>query len=303
MKYPVKKVFVTQEFGDNPANYARFGYKGHNGIDYRAFNPDGNRCYTGDKSEVFAPHNGKVIENAFDADGYGNYIKIENEVEGSILAHLSSRSERKIGESVNAGDLIGYQGTTGNSTAIHLHWGYYRHPRDRQNGYGGMIDQTPFLVEVQPKIEVVDPKLVELQKEIDDKNVQIGNLQGQVNGLTKDNADLSHKLGESNAQLLAVSTELDQKNQALIRELESQHDFADSASRASDERDVIKKVLSDMLWEVEDELKLPHPNDGIDTRVSVALGALKANVESKTVIKGLGDYSIIVKIGGILWLK
>lgn len=146
MILPVKKVYITQVFGVNPSSYARFGYKGHNGIDYRAFLPNGERCYEGGKSEVFAPHGGKVLESALDSNGYGWYVKIENGVEGSVLAHLSHRSPLTIDSTVNEGVLVGYQGTTGNSTGIHLHWGYYRLPRDRSNGYGGMIDQTPYLL-------------------------------------------------------------------------------------------------------------------------------------------------------------
>lgn len=145
LTYPVKKVFITQEWGVNKSVYSRFGYLGHNGVDFRAFLPNGDRCYEPDKSEVFLPHDGKIIENAFDADGYGWYIKVENSKEGSVLAHLSKQSKLKVGQSYTIGTLCGYQGTTGFSTGIHLHWGYYLHPRDRSNGYGGTINQIPLL--------------------------------------------------------------------------------------------------------------------------------------------------------------
>lgn len=141
MRSPVKKIYITQKFGVNPDAYAKFGLKGHNGIDYRAFLPNGERCYEGGKSEVFAPHDGKIIENVFDANGYGWYVKIENDNEGSVLAHFSSQSPLKVGTNVQEGHFIGFQGTTGNSTGIHLHWGYYKKPRDRSNGYGGFINQ------------------------------------------------------------------------------------------------------------------------------------------------------------------
>lgn len=143
--HPVKKVYITQEWGVNPDKYKKFNLLGHNGIDLRAFLPNGNRCYVGGKSEVFCPHDGKVIENAFDANGYGWYVKIENPKEGSILAHFSSQSPLKVGQTCNQGDFVGYQGTTGNSTAIHLHWGYYPIPRDRSNGYSGTINQLPLI--------------------------------------------------------------------------------------------------------------------------------------------------------------
>lgn len=148
MQSPVKKIFITQIFGVNPQAYAKFGLLGHNGLDMRAFLPNGERCYDGGKSEVFAPHDGKIIESVFDANGYGWYVKIENDKEGSVLAHFSHQSPCKVGSTVKTGQFIGYQGTTGNSTGIHLHWGYYKFPRDKSNGYNGFINQeglyTPF---------------------------------------------------------------------------------------------------------------------------------------------------------------
>lgn len=125
---------LTQGFGLNPADYARFGLKGHNGLDY------GLPAWT----PVLAPHSGKVVEASFDAGGYGNYVKVESANEGSVLAHLAKISV-PLNEAVAEGELIGYSGNTGNSTGPHLHWGYYRIPRDRSNGYAGFIDQTPYI--------------------------------------------------------------------------------------------------------------------------------------------------------------
>jgi hypothetical protein len=142
MQSPVKKEYVTQIFGVNAAAYAKFGLKGHNGIDYRAFLPNGERCYKGGKSEVFAPHSGIVKECAFDANGFGNYVKIEDGTQGSVLAHFSSLPNFKVGQSVKQGQFIGYQGTTGNSTGIHLHWGWYPIPRNRSNGFNGYENQA-----------------------------------------------------------------------------------------------------------------------------------------------------------------
>lgn len=125
---------LTQGFGQNPSSYARFNLKGHNGLDYAL--PSG--------TDVLAPHSGKVVEVAFDAPGYGLYIKIENSKEGSVLAHLKDNLV-SIGAIVTEGQLIAHSGNTGNSTGPHLHWGYYLIPRNRQNGYGGFIDQFPIL--------------------------------------------------------------------------------------------------------------------------------------------------------------
>jgi hypothetical protein len=297
MRYPVKKVFITQEFGANPANYAKWGYKGHNGIDYRAFNPDGSRCYVGGKSEVFAPHSGKIIENAMDANGYGWYTKIENAVEGSILAHFSEKCSRAIGENVNEGDFLAFQGTTGNSTGIHLHHGYYRHPRNRQNGYGGMIDQTPYLVE--PTISIDDPKIVSLQKEVNDKNLHIGSLEKQIaeliggkKQLTEQNYVLSSDLGIKTSEAKSNFDEV-QKRDEIIRglnetiiKIEATDNFAGAAKDAEDKVDEISKLLWDTLIAWSDILKYSIGSDIVTDIISGLTEALQKLVQSTDILNG-----------------
>ena len=146
MRKPFNGDFVlTQVFGGNPEAYARFNIQGHNGLDYGL--PHG--------SPVLAPHAGKILEVADEGnDGYGRYLKIESAVEGSVLAHLSLLTV-KVGDVVVEGQLVGYSGNSGNvlpkPTAVnpkagsHLHWGYYRIPRNRVNGFSGFIDQLPLL--------------------------------------------------------------------------------------------------------------------------------------------------------------
>ena len=142
MKWPLKKVFITQKWGGNPDIYKRFGIKGHNGIDLRAAMG----------TEVFAPHDGVVKERRFDKDGYGNYLKIESDKEGSILAHLKDFAV-EANKKVSGGDLVGRADNTGFSTASHVHWGYFRIPRNRDDGYLGYINQEP-LVNQTPDAEL-----------------------------------------------------------------------------------------------------------------------------------------------------
>lgn len=122
---------LTQGFGGNKPDYVRFGLQGHNGLDYGL--PTG--------ALVVAPHSGKIIEAASDPTGYGNYLKIENDKGGSVLAHLQDFLV-KVGDVVTEGQVIAHSDNTGNSTGPHLHWGYYTFPRNRQNGYNGFIDQS-----------------------------------------------------------------------------------------------------------------------------------------------------------------
>jgi hypothetical protein len=144
---PFKGLYIlSQEFGVNPDNYKQFLVQwpdgtlkplgGHDGLDFA--------CPY--RTEIIAPHNGSILEATNDPAGYGNYIKVENEQMGSVLAHLDT-IDVPVGASVNQGDHLGWSDSTGNSTGNHLHWGFYTKPRDRANGFGGFIDQTPLLLQ------------------------------------------------------------------------------------------------------------------------------------------------------------
>lgn len=223
MRYPVAKVFITQKWGVNPESYARFGLKGHNGIDLRAFLPNGERCYEGGKSEVFAPHDGTVIENLHDTNGYGWYVKIENNLEGSILAHFSHQSKLKVGQKVKQGDFVGFQGSTGNSTGIHLHWGYYPIPRDRANGYSGTIDPLPLLEQKGTMVELDSAKFEELVtkataydslaakgvKSVEDLKAQL--MQAEKKGYEKAQRERDEALRN-----LAIELEVEKENYRLL---------------------------------------------------------------------------------------
>lgn len=102
---------VTQRFGENPANYARFGLPGHNGLDIGA--PQG--------TSIRAVAEGEVVWVDTDPD-YGNYVRVYHQALGfhSFYAHLSSAG-CTVGQHVKRGQEIGKMGSTGNSTGPHLH--------------------------------------------------------------------------------------------------------------------------------------------------------------------------------------
>jgi murein DD-endopeptidase MepM/ murein hydrolase activator NlpD len=176
---------LTQKFGERPDVYAQFGMSGHNGLDYGL--PTG--------TEVLAPINGKVVETSIGMQGYGHYVKIESDTEGSLLAHLQDLSV-SIGDKVTEGQLIGHSDNTGFSTGPHLHFGYYKMPRDRNNGYAGYIDQLPLLVPpvlpVPPTDQIGDKERAisvlenHLTTSTDQNNQPFGNLEGYANTLTQD---------------------------------------------------------------------------------------------------------------------
>lgn len=104
----------TQEFGENPANYAKYNYGGHNGRDFAV--PVG--------TEVRICSNGKIMLVGWDPGGYGNFIKVWHKWGASLYAHLS---EIKVntGDELNGGEVIALSGNTGWSTGPHLHFEIY----------------------------------------------------------------------------------------------------------------------------------------------------------------------------------
>ena len=85
----------------------------HNGIDMAA--PQG--------TPIYATRAGKVTKTAYQAGGAGNYVSI-NHLDGfsSIYMHMTHYVVQK-DQTVSAGQIIGYVGSTGISTGAHLHFG------------------------------------------------------------------------------------------------------------------------------------------------------------------------------------
>lgn len=148
--YPVPfGSIITQGFGENPEDYIKFKLKGHNGIDFAV---DINTA-------IKASCAGKVIAAKMDTTGYGNYVKLDH---GSgyytLYGHLNSFSCRS-GDTVKAGDIIGYSGNTGNSTGPHLHF-ELRVPNGSKD-YNYAIDPLPYMQgeQVLYKVKIITDSL------------------------------------------------------------------------------------------------------------------------------------------------
>lgn len=142
--WPIDKIFITQSFGVNPSIYARFGLKGHDGIDLRTRfldSPLGRRI-------VMASADGWCEVRLNGASGYGNHVRIHHS-DGSITiyGHLSKVDvfQKQI---VKQGQRIGITGSSGFSSGPHLHFEYRPPNCDVKNGYAGAINPIPLL----PKI-------------------------------------------------------------------------------------------------------------------------------------------------------
>lgn len=112
IRYPLDSLRVTQIYGVNGANYARFGLAGHNGVDFG--------CATGTPVKAIADGVVAYVDN--DTAGYGKYIRAWHEQLRchTLYAHLSVQSV-VVGQRVTMGQVIALSGNTGNSTGAHLH--------------------------------------------------------------------------------------------------------------------------------------------------------------------------------------
>ena len=116
---------ITSSFG--PRSHPILGYvRMHTGVDFTA-------AYG---QEIRAAQSGRVIIAGW-FGGYGNAIVIDHG--GGVSTLYGHQSELAVGygQSVAAGDVIGYVGSTGLSTGPHLHF------EVRING--GAVDPAPYL--------------------------------------------------------------------------------------------------------------------------------------------------------------
>ena len=109
---PLRSYTLTSPFGMriHPISGKR---KMHEGVDMSA--PQG--------TPIYAAKSGKVTRTAYQAGGAGYYVSI-NHGDGftSVYMHMTHYIVSP-GQYVNAGQVIGYVGSTGGSTGPHLHFG------------------------------------------------------------------------------------------------------------------------------------------------------------------------------------
>jgi murein DD-endopeptidase MepM/ murein hydrolase activator NlpD len=87
-------------------------WNGHLGIDIAA----------GEGAPIYAADSGVVVFAGWSTGGYGNMVMIDHgNGYQTVYGHLSS-VKVGCGQSVAAGSIIGFSGSTGNSTGAHLHF-------------------------------------------------------------------------------------------------------------------------------------------------------------------------------------
>lgn len=114
--WPEDNYRLTQGYGMTAyAKRGAYGGSPHNGLDMAA----------GYGSPIKAIGDGLIVANGSNS-GWGNWVAIQhpnNMV--SVYGHMSSLSALRVGNGVARGQVIGYEGTTGNVTGSHVHLSLY----------------------------------------------------------------------------------------------------------------------------------------------------------------------------------
>ncbi|HEY4497071.1 MAG TPA: peptidoglycan DD-metalloendopeptidase family protein [Candidatus Paceibacterota bacterium] len=115
LKSPLSYKYISSGFSYNRLNPVTRSFHAHRAIDYAA--PTGTPIISvGDGTVTLAGWNG----------AYGNTIKVRhNETYTTLYAHLSKFAVNS-GSKVKQGQIIGYVGSTGQSTGPHLHFEMYK---------------------------------------------------------------------------------------------------------------------------------------------------------------------------------
>lgn len=132
-QYPFKKAFVFGTPYGTKGGIWKAGW--HSGLDLKSAN------YGGD-GRIYPIAEG-VVDAVARSDAYGNYVMIRHD-DGyiSLYAHLHSIVVGK-GQRVALNTVIGIEGTTGNSTGVHLHLEIHK----GEYSYPASIDPQAFIEE------------------------------------------------------------------------------------------------------------------------------------------------------------
>lgn len=112
---PTKNYWVSSYFGGRVDPFTGKWDYSHNGVDLAA--PK--------NTPIYATRAGLVTFAGYQDGGAGNYIWINHGDDYRTIYMHMTRYIVSMGQHVEAGEVVGYVGTTGRSTGYHLHFGIY----------------------------------------------------------------------------------------------------------------------------------------------------------------------------------
>lgn len=155
LKYPVKKVTITQYFGNTPfasKNPQVYNGGGHNGVDFGV--PEGTGIYSAADGTVIGTGD---TDSSCQGVSYGRWILIKhNNGLSTLYGHLSSIQVSE-GQAVTAGQKIALSGNTGYSTGPHLHFTVYASDAVAVSNYTSKVCGTIMRMPLAPKAAYLNP--------------------------------------------------------------------------------------------------------------------------------------------------
>lgn len=151
---PIEPFELTQSFGENPAAYARFGLKGHNGWDFKTKFPDTPNGFR----NILASWLCKFYSQGNEGnDGYGLYFETIIQLYSTWKLTFGHCNSIESFQTKNEGETMAISDNTGNSTGSHLHLTTKKgslsngkfNVENYNNGYFGAIEPQIFFDELR----------------------------------------------------------------------------------------------------------------------------------------------------------
>lgn len=149
---PLENAYITSIYGKSRADG-----KIHKGLDLISKSNDKN---------VKAIKPGIVSFVGYDEYGFGNYVSIQQEDNyRTLYCHLNSYNV-KIGEKIKEGQIIGIEGTTGNSSGVHLHLEIRKSPFNSDDhinpaDYLGIENRLGFIIYIESEDDKMLQRLID----------------------------------------------------------------------------------------------------------------------------------------------
>lgn len=125
---------LTQKRGERPEFYKKIWRPYHLGLDYADKTP-------WVLQKIYASHDW-IVSVLSDPKWFGNYVTVDWGWYVTYYAHLSGVSV-KSWQTVKVNQQIGTSWSTGNSSAVHLH--FWLRSKNRWEWYQGRLDPTPYI--------------------------------------------------------------------------------------------------------------------------------------------------------------
>src|SRR3989344_6776916 len=151
---PIKPFELTQSFGENPAAYARFGLKGHNGWDFKTKYPDTPNGFR----NILASWLSKFYSQGNEgSDGFGLYFEVIVQLYNTYKLTYAHCNTIQSFQTKNEGEDMAISDNTGNSTGSHLHLTVKKgslsngkfNVENYSNGYFGALEPQIFFDELR----------------------------------------------------------------------------------------------------------------------------------------------------------